>query len=353
MLDEPHCLQGERSKRVQALLAFRDHPQIMSANGLTGSPLTGKPKTLFTLVNVLSPDRFGKRREGEAAPSFYNFGMRYCAGYKEQVTLDKVVYKYEGISNAPELKRRLQFFTLRRTKQSVGMQLPPKTRQVIDLEVPVRARIMPGADTLKKSPELRRHLDLAADAKLPQVIDLVYEQASSGHRVVVFTYRKRVAEMICNAMTTAGLQSTYVHGELPIAKREKRLNEARASAEGHVLTATIDTVSTAIDLTYADVGVFAELSWEAWKLAQAEARLNRPGQTRNMQFLYPIARCTADELILHAVISKLSAFDSIVGPSGDGMLQALDAAPKGQEALDQLYKAVVKMQQAASKKRSP
>jgi SNF2 family DNA or RNA helicase len=334
-LDEAHGLQGARSLRLKAIRQLVT--ACSSTVALTGTPLTGAPKTLWALVDAICPKRFGY--------GMFNYGMRYCGGHLEQVKIDKAVYVWDGITNAEELAERLKFFTLRRTKADVALQLPPKTRQIIDLEIPVRSRIMPSAAIAKNSTDLRRHLDLSADAKLPQVIDIVRAESASGHHVVVFCHRRMVAETICNAMRAEGRTATYVHGALTMGERENRLTEARGSLPGHVLTATIDSISTGIDLTYADVGVFAELSWEAWKLAQVEARLDRYGQKRCTRFLYPIAKCTADELILAAVIRKLDAFDRIVGKSEDGLREALDAAPKGQAALDQLYESIVALKE--------
>jgi hypothetical protein len=330
--DEGHLLQNPKSRRSIACRAIARVCVIRMI--LTGTPMQNRPKDLWNVIDILS--------EGRMGANFFNFGIVFCNGHKEQVTPEKIVWDFKGVSNADELRTRMKFFMLRRTKADVALEIPPKTRQIIDVEVTKRHRYDVSLELLKSTSALRRALNVAADGKLKEAASLVRDY-SEGHKVVVFTYRKSVAEFIVNSMTAARVKSAFIHGDVPQKKRDAIIVDAQQCKTDHVLAATIDSTSTGIDLSYADVCVFVELTWEPHKLAQAEARLHRFGQTRPVLIVYLIARGTGDELILQTVISKLETFENIIGSTGD-LKSDLDSAPKGQDALDALYEAVVARQ---------
>lgn len=258
--------------------------------------------------------------------------------------IKKVVWKFDGVSNADELHRRLSFMMLRRTKEDVGLELPSKTRLVVNLDVSSKHRHGITQQLFQSKAAMRRALDASADGKLPDVAKTILLDLEQDARVVCFTHRRAIAEYFADAAATAGFATSVIHGGVDQNRRDVRIAEARRATGAHILAATIDTCSSSIDLTYASVGNFAELSWVPSTLAQAEARLHRSGQTKPVLIRYFIARGTADELILQSVISKLDAFEKIIGGADDNLKNDLDSAPKGDEALKRLYEAMVARQ---------
>jgi SNF2 family DNA or RNA helicase len=152
VFDEAHYLMSSFSKRTKAASAVCHAADYRWA--LTGTPLTNRPRDLWSLCEVIRPSGFG---------SFFNFCSRYCNAHQEQVTPLRVVWNFDGRSNLEELNRRLRHFMLRRTARDVALQLPPKTRQII--KVPVKsAKIIDGE---MSAAAMRASLNVAADAKLP------------------------------------------------------------------------------------------------------------------------------------------------------------------------------------------
>lgn len=337
IVDEIHQYQSPKSRRYYAARELSEHARVTI--GLTGTPVTNYLQDLWTLVDILSPGRYGK--------SFFTYGCRHCEGHQVQVTPEKVVWKWDGSSHLDELHARLEYNMLRRTKSDVRLELPPKERTVLDVEVPARARIVAQQDVFKSPRQLRRLLDQAANAKMPKVLDLLVDHAQSGQRVVCFTHRRNIAEYLTGELLRKKVPATWIHGGLSRKARDRRVAEAQGLvgavgkkahgvASGHVLCATIDTMGTGVDLSYASVGVFAELSWEWAKLAQAEDRLHRHGQRLLTLIEYIVARGTTDEIVIAAVLDRLRQSDEVVGPSGESLAADLDTAPKGRAALDAL-----------------
>ena len=300
VFDEVHYLQSQKSRR--SLVARKLAEATARKVGLSGTPMTNRPRDLFNVIDTLSPGRVG---------TFFDFGLRYCAAHQEEVTRDKVVWIFDGVSAPEELQERMKFFMLRRTKQDVRLQLPDKTRQIVEVTVKARARIAPTATMLGNRSQLRRTLDAIADGKLPEVMELVASHIVEGQSVVVATHRRVIAEAFVNEMVSQGFTANLIHGGVPIEKRQ-----AIIDSHPQVLAATIDSCGVGIDLTYANVMVVAELSYEPHKLLQLEARLNRHGQKRPVLIQYAIGIGTTDELIADVVIRKLGNFKTIIGDVG-------------------------------------
>ena len=87
---------------------------------LTGSPVVNRPKELFPIIHYLDPTTW---------PDFFRFAKRYCNAFHNGWGWD-----FSGAANLEELQEKLRStIMLRRLKEDVLKELPPKVRQVIEL----------------------------------------------------------------------------------------------------------------------------------------------------------------------------------------------------------------------------
>ena len=319
VLDEAHYLVSDKARRSRAIRQIADVTPWRFA--LTGTPMMSRPKDLWNLLDILYAGRFGK---------FFSFSLRYCDAHQFEVeskkgsaASTKVFWSFDGASNLPELKRRLQFMMLRRTKKQVASQLPPMTRQILDVDVP-KSKIVAPHLAFRSETALRRALTLAADGKLPQVTNLVLDHARAGdHKIIVWCWRRAIAEFIANEVHREfpALRVAVVHGGHSHSERRKRIDKVP-----DVLCATMDSIGVGINLIEYDTEVFAELSWLPSTLSQCEARPHRHGQKRPVLVQYVIARGTCDEWIKMGVINKLDLGEKLGLDAGDKMLEDLRSA---------------------------
>jgi len=341
VFDESQFLLSQTSRRSKACKELADHSRGRIA--LTGTPPTDKIKDLFNVVDTISPGRFG---------GFFDFARRYCDARQVEIEgpekTKKLVWNFDGRSNTRELRQRLDWFTLRRTKREVLKELPALQRQIVDVVVPPTNRIAMNARMVGDRRQMRMALDSAADGKFKSVLELVRGHLEAGLRVVVGTYRRAVCEKIADTLADTA-PTKFIHGGIPITRRGKILDALRKTEGACCLVANIDCTSTGIDLTFASVAVMAELVWEPRDLVQFEARLHRFGASEIEPVLvqYVIARGTGDELILQAVINKLDNFlDLVETDKGDGFKEALSG--EKDEGLSRLAAALKKMGRSAA-----
>jgi SWI/SNF-related matrix-associated actin-dependent regulator 1 of chromatin subfamily A len=307
IFDEGHALMSESSARSKAARLASRESEFRWV--LTGTPMTSRPSDLWNVVDTVCPGRMGK---------FFDFGIRYCDAHQENVTPTKAVWKFDGASREEELGARLSHFMLRRTRTDVGSQLPAKQRQLISLAVPRR----PLPKDLSKT-ALRKHLEVAADAKLDQVEALLLDHLANGRKVVCLTYRRAVAERLANAAASGGYKAAVIHGGIAPLRRVKAIESIAAASGGALLTATIDSAGLGINLSFAATAVFAEITWEPHEVLQAEARLGRIAGGEPILIQYPIATGTVDEFVVAKVLAKLKIRDKTVGSHDDNLSRTL------------------------------
>jgi SNF2 family DNA or RNA helicase len=157
---------------------------------------------------------------------------------------------------------------------------------------------------------------------MSQVEELVLEHLAAGKKVVVFTYRRVIAEMLANAAAGAGFKAATIHGGVPMMRRQKAIDSIAAAPAG-LLTATIDTAGTGINLSFAYTVVFAETTWEPHEMLQAEARCGRDVGGMPVLVQYPIASGTIDEIVVGKLLAKLETRDKAIGRHDDGLAKSL------------------------------
>lgn len=317
ILDELHYLGHARSQRSKAVREYlsrigRKHlgsgAPATDVIGLTGTPITAWLQALHNPLDLLFPGRFG---------SWFQFSARYCGGRFEDIVakngrpvldaegLPRRAWKADGVSNLDELRARLKPFMLRRTKQDSGIQLPPRIRTTIPVDLPAEARReLRSITSLVRSPdELRRALVGVEAYKLDAAVELAGELTSAGQRVLLFTCRRSHARTLGERLSCPA-----VTGEDDATERKKLLLSG-----GNVAVATMFSVTTGIDLTHFDSAIFVGLDWVPSNLLQAEARLHRPGQKKTVNVYFLIGRPSIDEHIRKVVVDRLETFSNVLG----------------------------------------
>jgi SWI/SNF-related matrix-associated actin-dependent regulator 1 of chromatin subfamily A len=337
IFDECQFLIGDKSRRSKVCKELSQ--AATNVAGLSATPFTNNTKQLHNVVDIISPGRFGP---------FFNFGMRHCDGHQKEIEFKggetKKVYDFSGSSHLDELQERMTYFTLRRTKADVKLEIPPKTRQIIEIEIPDAAIEISweqwSAEGMKT--KTMRALNMSARAKIPSTVELACERMAEGSSVIVFCYQKNIAKDLFKAFQDKGHEAWMATGDETVEKRLKNAKAARGVTESGtptVLIATIDAMGNGVDLSYADITIFCELHYSPLLLVQAEGRSDRFGQTRRMTIYFMIGIGSIDEKIRDVILTKLENFEQVIGNMGDKFTEDLKGQSEA-ESLAELREAI-------------
>jgi SWI/SNF-related matrix-associated actin-dependent regulator 1 of chromatin subfamily A len=291
--DEVHALSNRNSLRSRAATQLT----ISNVVGLSGTPFLNRPKELWPLLNLLQPAVWS---------NFWKFGHTYCDAKKDAFGH----WDFDGASNLPELKEKIQHLMLRRTKDEVLKELPdllinnlpylPLNKSLIrsykeayevaksmPSNIPVRARTL----------MLRKVVGLM---KVDPAIELASDLLSDGGKVVLFAVHKEVVAKLGVGLESYGV--IKIVGDTPQKDRNDLVNAFQSDPKlrGAIIS---EAGGEGINLFAANNLIFVEREWNPGKETQIIGRIHRIGQVNPCQVHYIIAKNTIDERI-HRIINQ-------------------------------------------------
>ena len=306
ILDECHYLQNPRTIRYRATREIvKNVPYILA---LSGTPLTNRPRELYTTLHLLRPDEFN---------SFFQFAHRYCAP-----RLTPWGWDYSGASHIDELHRRLErSCMIRYLKSDVMHQLPKKMREVVPIEIddmdeyrtaerdfvqwlaknkPERMSSALNAVQLVRVGELLR---LAARLKLKRTVDWINRfLLNTNEKIVLFAYHKKCIEVLKNRLLSNKV--VVIDGGTPPVKRRDAVYQFQHDPRTRVFIGNIHAAGVGITLTAARTVGFVELYWRPGDHSQAEDRVHRIGQDETVWVYYFVATDTIEERLCRLIQRK-------------------------------------------------
>jgi len=152
---------------------------------------------------------------------------------------------------------------------------------------------------------------LAAEAKLPGVLELVDEMVAAGRKVVVAAHHREVVDEIAARYGGLKIQGGMSAADVEAAKGRFQGNPVE---ESPVIVLSIEAAKTGHTLTAAQDIVFVEMPWTPADVQQTYSRLHRIGQRGSVRVVYALLAGSIDEDI-HRTISRK---EEIVAGAVDG-----------------------------------
>lgn len=324
VMDEAHLLRGRMAGRSQTLLSLSKVCAYRMA--LTGTPMWSRPRDFWMLLKILFGYRFGTADE---------FDYAYC-GAKVNQWGGK---ENKGATRLTELKLRLPYVMLRRTKEQVASELPAFTRVI---------RWVDGQKAATKSLEAFALKQLsfadALNATLDSKIEAAVEAAQAAGKFLLVTWQKRHAEILHERLNEEGYPCEIITGDYSHAEREAAIDRARST--GASVVCTIDSTNAGVDglQHVAATAIFHALDYVPIKLAQMEARLHRIGQSQPVTAVYIAMEDSADSFVVSTVLDKLDAWKATMGGDATASMGDTLGAPQvgksEAEALAAIYAAM-------------
>lgn len=318
--DECHYLKGLNTKRTKLIV-----PLLQNASRvllLSGTPAVSRPVELYPIISAMDKEIF---------PHFTEYGNRYCNGRKIGQW-----YDYKGCSNAEELYYILRkYFMLRRTKEEVLNQLPPKSRRQIILQVD-RSQVDVTQESIGESvgASITVQYREAVALKMDPVKQYLLTMIERNVKFIVFCHHTEMMDALEEFFGENNVCMIKIDGSTPGPSRGLLVKEYQEKDEVRVALLSITACSSGLTLTAGRAVVFAELYWNPGTLLQAEDRVHRIGQKKSVDIIYLVARGTVDEYVWPKLLSKLNVLESL--GLGSNQLRDVDVIPQaGQKTLHQ------------------
>lgn len=293
---------------------------------VTGTPLENSLMDLWSLLSLTAPGLYPR-------PDVFTKNYR------------KPIESGERPELLDLLRRRIRPLMLRRTKEQVAIDLPPKQIQVMALDPhPVhrhiydqhlqreRQRVLGLLDDAESNrvailaalTRLRQlaldpvlvdevHAGKATAAKIEFLVDQLRELAAEGHRALVFSQFTGFLRLVEAALTRAGLDTAYLDGSTT-----DRQAVVRGFREGDAVAFLISLKAGGfgLTLTEADYVYVLDPWWNPAAEAQAIDRAHRIGQSRPVTVYRLVSTGTIEEKVVALQERKRDLFQRVVDEGG-------------------------------------
>lgn len=296
---------GTEKYSAASLLAERCERVI----GLSGTPIYNRGAEIWNVVNILDFHCLG---------DWESFTREWCDGYGNHIVRDPALL-------GEHLRR--EGLILRRTKQEVLAELPPKRRlvQEIDADDRVYRELMrPVMEMLgslralhpdaKERALLEERISAGERqatgvAKAPFVAAFVRALLDSDEKVLLFAHHHAVMDVYKKEL--ASYKPVFITGRESTEAKDTAVQRFMA---GQTNLCVISLRSAAgLNLQRASCVVFGELDWSPAVHTQAEDRAHRMGQKDSILCYYLVAPQGSDRDMQDALGLKVSQFVQLMG----------------------------------------
>ncbi len=334
ILDEAQFVKNRASK-VHLCARNLDTPFKLA---LTGTPMENNLLELWALFAIVAPGLF---------PSARRFAEDYL----------RPVEAGANPALVARLRRRIRPLMLRRTKDVVAPELPPKQEQILQIDLNPRHRrlydtflqrerqklfgLIDDLDQNRfivfRSLTLLRMLSLdpsLVDEKYAGVpsskLDALFEQlddvVAEGHRALVFSQFTSFLGKAAARLDAAGIAYCYLDGST--LHRSAVIDRFKLGT-APVFLISLKAGGFGLNLTEADYVFLLDPWWNPASETQAVDRTHRIGQTKNVMVYRMVATDTIEEKVMALKAQKAALTGSVLdggGLAGDaGFSDALTA----------------------------
>jgi len=293
----------------------------------TATPIKDRVRDLWAQLDLAEPDAWGN-----ATCWMDRYTARKPGTYGG--------FDTTGSSNLDELAERLAACVHRIDYAETTRTLPPKRRQSVYVSVEDQVKPSGGFqkelnDAAKRgaSALIEVKLAMAASKKRKAVLGLVEDHLHSGHKVVLFTGRRRDCEELGKAFKDTKAKVWASHGGDSTQRRQEVVDEYMSHPGPCLLVGTGDAFGESINLQDTDAALFVMLPWTPGQVRQWEGRFVRHGMKRPVVIYYVVAEETVDEQVADKLISKLPAVEAVAKDEELAAARAFIAGTDDEEAL--------------------
>ena len=331
VLDEAQFAKNATSRAASAARRLQARHRL----ALSGTPVENNLAELWAHFDLLMPGFLGDWR------SFNRLWRRPIEDNGEQ-------------HRAELLAQRVRPFILRRRKEDVATELPPKTEVIRRVQLQGAQRALYESVRLAADEQVRRVLkdtplrqaqiavldallklrQVCCDprlvrldtkpssasvgiesAKLALLMDMLPGLLAQGRSVLVFSQFTALLALVKDELDRLQLPHLLLTGATPPQQRAKIVSAFQAGA-APLLLASLKAGGVGLNLTAADTVIHLDPWWNPAVQQQASARAHRIGQTRPVFVYQLVVEGSIEERMLALQARKAALAESVLGGGG-------------------------------------
>jgi superfamily II DNA or RNA helicase len=325
ILDEGQRIKNWEAKTSRVIKALASPFALV----LSGTPLENRLDELYSVVEFIDDRRLG--------PAFRFFNRHRVVDERGKLL---------GYRNLDQLRQKLEPILLRRTRQKVIKELPPRTTEVIRIapteeqynmqlghrqiiQTIINKKYLSEMDLLRLQKALLM-CRMGADStflvdkqppgysskleELGRLLDRL--QAEQDRKIVLFSEWTTMLNLIEPLLEDRNINYVRLDGSVPQKKRQGLIHQFQNNPDC-MLFITTNAGATGLNLQSADTVINVDLPWNPAVLEQRIGRAHRMGQKRPVQVFLLVTTETLEESLLATLSAKHELSLAVLDPEAD------------------------------------
>ena len=325
ILDEGQRIKNWEAKTSRMVKALKSTFALV----LSGTPLENRIDELFSVVEFIDDRRLG--------PAFRFFNRHKVVDEKGKVL---------GYKKLDRLRKKLKPLMLRRTRQEVMADLPPRTTDILRIppteeqfdmnsgyariiQTIINKKYLTEMDLLRLQKALLMCRMCANStflvdkqppgyssklAELDQLLDQLLGE--KGRKIVLFSEWTTMLNLIEALLEKYKAAFVRLDGSVPQKKRQGLMHQFQNDPDCQLFITT-NAGSTGLNLQAADTVINVDLPWNPAVLEQRISRVHRMGQKRPVQVYLLVTRDTLEENMLATLSAKHELSLAVLDPESE------------------------------------
>ena len=326
ILDEAQRIKNWQTKTANSVKKLQSRYAFV----LTGTPIENNIDEIYSIVQFLNPYLFG---------SLFRFNRNFYTLNERGMAV--------GYKNLHLLHQKLKPIMLRRKKEEVEGNLPPKnvknytvemseiqkTRydeyEIIVSRLAAKAQKYPLTDNefkrLQSSLACMRMLcdtpfildeNIKNSPKIDELMPILEELLKNGKKIIIFSEWERMLKLLKERLQSENIDTAFHAGSVSQEMRKKEIERFKNSKECQIFLST-DSGSVGLNLQVASVVINLDIPWNPAKLEQRIARAWRKHQQNSVDVINLITEESIEHKILYLIKQKQLLSDNVIDGFGD------------------------------------
>lgn len=308
IIDEAQKLSNNTSIRYKTIYDFLRKSNPRAIFLLTGTPLTNRPINLYHILKLIDAD---------ITRDYNYFLKRYCGGVELQLKDGRTIIKHGDATNLDELRERIKDIYIRRLASETG-EMVGKTviRKYYDLNEKQSIEYdrlwneyQNAQENIGKydSDQYRQLVEgmlvrqYLAKEMTKNTIDLAEEYIDSGEKVVIITCFQEEMDILKKHF---GKSCVVYNGKMLPKQKDKAQDEFMNNPKIKVFIGQVIACGVGLSLPVSKTIIFNSYDWVAANNKQAEDRIYRLTQTRDVECIYQLFTDSISQDMFDKVIYK-------------------------------------------------
>eukprot|EP00668_Euglena_longa_P014067 GGOE01018036.1.p1 GENE.GGOE01018036.1~~GGOE01018036.1.p1 ORF type:complete len:1311 (+),score=404.66 GGOE01018036.1:568-3933(+) len=323
VVDEGHKLKNKESAMFKTLSTLRADYRLM----MTGTPVQNNISELWTLLSFLNPTwewsgedflaEFGDLRSAEQLARLHDVIRPYLLRRTKEDVMKELPPKLETLIKVrlTSVQKMNYKAVLEGNREflagACGKMLPALSNVMMQLrKVCNHPYLLPGAEERAVTPlmtrEERLELLVQSSSKLILLDKLLRKLQEGHHRVLIFSQMTRVLDILEDYMRFRDFKYERLDGNVAGHKRQQAIDRFQDDRyERFVFLLSTKAGGVGINLTKADTCIIYDSDWNPQNDLQAQARCHRIGQDKSVAVYRLLTENTYEEKMWEVASKKL------------------------------------------------